>query len=130
MKNFLLALIFLLTVCISCEKSEPFETEITTGDKKNQSLIITTTHLYRTHPQEDSLISDVLVKLYTSRYNRDFDLNVRMTGLTDSLGYVKFQYLSEPYYFTRAQHPIAGELLDEVSIPENAIISYLDLIFY
>ena len=122
-------LLYLTTFLVSCEKSEPFEAESGNGNQLNQTLIVTTTHIYRSNPLEDSLISKVTVKLYPTENSRELDINVSKTGATDSLGQVKFEYLIEPYYYAKAKHPVAGEVLGEVSIPEDAVTSFLDLTF-
>ncbi len=127
MKRVLVVIIAVVTFVFAGCETEPVDS--TNGSNQTDKQIeVSIRHFYENNGSiEDSALAGVEVILYETEDLRSFDLERQKIGQTDSTGKVLFHFLSLEYYFVRAWHPVFDFLDDEVSTPDNAAKSFLEI---
>lgn len=125
-----IAFLFLSTICFTACQTEPFPVESGNGPQANPKLIVTAYHLYNPITGQDSLLPNTTVYLYKTEDDREYNFDIQKEGTTDSTGTTTLYALEEPYYYVRATHADYGQVLEEVGIPDHAVASYLEVVFY
>ncbi len=127
--HFLKYLLFILILSVACKKADPVNVSVANGTNDNRGLDIQVRHTYNTWGGwQDSVLPNVALALYTSEFDRDYYERPERTAVTSIISVTSFNHLRADYYYLSATHPTLGEVLVEVSTPNNSR-AFLDINF-
>lgn len=124
------AILFLISLLsfFGCSQ-EPIPVTIVNPNATSGKIIAVVSQVKTVNPLTTSPLPEILVELYLSKYDIDYPNRRTSYAETDSSGEVTFSNLTEDAYYLKAVKPTGGFEFEWVSTPEQAAVSYVEILF-